>query len=220
MESPRDMLLVGATGLVGRACLRLLLKDGAFDRVVVATRRPLPSKLLHGLPVDKLNERVIDFGRLRQHADLTEVDEVICALGTTIKKAGSKAAFREVDYEYPLVTAQCALERGARGFRIVSAMGADPKSIFFYNRVKGELEAELRTMSFAGVTILRPSLLLGERDEFRLGEEIAKRLTFLIPPKYKPIAAEDVARALVSAAMSGRQGIDVVESRDIETWHV
>lgn len=220
MESPCDVLLVGATGLVGRACLRLLLEDAAFDRVVVPTRRPLPHELLHGVPVDKLDERVIDFRRLRQHADLTEVDEVICALGTTIKKAGSKEAFREVDHEYPLVIAECARERGARGFRTVSAMGADPKSIFFYNRVKGEVEAELRAMSFAGLTILRPSLLLGERDEFRLGEEIGKRLTFLIPEKYKPIAAEDVARALVRAARSGREGVDVVKSREIETWHV
>lgn len=220
MESPSDVLLVGATGLVGRACLRLLLKDAAFDRVVVPTRRPLPPEILHDVPVDKLDERVIDFRRLRQHMDLTDVDEVICALGTTIKKAGSKEAFREVDYGYPLVIAESALERGARGFRIVSAMGADSKSIFFYNRVKGDLEAELRKMSFEGLTILRPSLLLGERDEFRLGEEIAKRLTFVIPPKYKPIASEEVAGALVRAARSSRRGVDVVESRDIETWHV
>lgn len=220
MESPRDVLLVGATGLVGRACLRLLLKDAAFDRVVVPTRRPLPPELLHGVPDDTLDERVIDFRRLRDHTDLTDVDEVICALGTTIKKAGSKEAFREVDYRYPLVIAESALEQGARGFRIVSAMGADSKSIFFYNRVKGDLEAELRKMSFDGLTILRPSLLLGERDEFRLGEEIAKRLTFVIPPKHKPIAAEEVAAALVRAARSGRRGVDVVESRNIETWHV
>lgn len=220
MESPRDVLLVGATGLVGRACLRLLLKDPAFDRVVVPTRRPLPPELLHGVTVDKLDERVIDFRRLRQHMDFTEVDEVICALGTTIKKAGNREAFREVDYGYPLIIAESALERGARGFRIVSAMGADSKSIFFYNRVKGEVETELRAMSFDGLTILRPSLLLGERDEFRLGEEIAKRLTFVIPPKYKPIAAEDVAGALVRAARSGRQGVDVVESRDIKAWDV
>lgn len=222
MKNGRSVLLAGATGLVGSACLRFLLREPAFDRVVVPTRRPLPREVdpdgsgaeLVGSE-DKLVERVVDFRRLRESPELMQVDEVVCALGTTIKKAGSREAFREVDYEYPVVIGELAREHGARGFRLVSAMGADPRSAFFYNRVKGDVEAAIRQMAFESLTILRPSLLLGERDEFRLGEEIAKRLTFLIPKKYKPVAADVVARALARSAVASRSGVEIVESREL-----
>lgn len=204
-----DVLLAGATGLVGGLCLQRLLEDPVFTRVVVLVRRPL------GKAHPKLEQHIVDFAHLAEARDLFNVDKVICALGTTIKQAGSQERFREVDHDYPLALARLGLEQGARHFLLVSALGADSQSSVFYNRVKGDVEIQLRALGYPQVTIVRPSLLLGERRELRFGEEVGKRLAFLVPGKYKPVQADDVAKVLVQAARQDAPGVEVIESDQI-----
>jgi len=204
-----DILLAGATGLVGGLCLQRLLADPAFTRVVVLVRRPL------GITHPKLEQHEVDFARLETARPLFKVDKLICALGTTIKQAGSQERFREVDHDYPLQLARLGLAQGARHFLLVSALGANAKSGVFYNSVKGDVEADVRALEFRQLTIVRPSLLLGERQEFRLGEEVGKRLAFLVPGKYRPVQADDVAKVLVEAARRDTPGVEVIESDEI-----
>jgi uncharacterized protein YbjT (DUF2867 family) len=211
----RSIALFGATGLVGQHCLRLLLDRPEFVRIVVGVRSTVQLDLSPAQRA-KLELHVIDFERLPNHAELFAVDQILCALGTTIRKAGSQRAFRIVDFVYPEQIARLGVERGARHFLLVSAVGANARSAVFYNRVKGELEDAVRSLPYRAHTIVRPSLLLGERTEFRLGEKIAGRLGFLVPRKYQPVHARDVARALVEAAVADRPGVNVIESQDIE----
>jgi uncharacterized protein YbjT (DUF2867 family) len=165
-----------------------------------------------GPHTDRLEQRVVDFERLRAHAALVRADQIICALGTTIETAGSRQQFRHVDYDYPLTIAQLGLEQGARHFLLVSALGANPKSLIFYNRVKGDLEEAILALPYQSVTIVRPSLLVGERARPRRAEEIVKRLAFLVPARYKPIPARCVATALVREAMADAPGRRIIES--------
>jgi uncharacterized protein YbjT (DUF2867 family) len=215
VSSPASVLLCGATGLVGGECLRLLSADPAFGRLVVPTRRPLPPELLHGLDPSRVEEHIVDFGDLSARAELFDVDQIVCALGTTIRKAGSQERFREVDLGIPLAVARRGFEGGAHHVLLVSALGADPDSRIFYSRVKGELEAALSAIPFRSLTFVRPSLLLGERAEFRLGEEVMKRVSLLVPAKYKPVEARAVAATLLHAARKDPPGRRVIESREI-----
>jgi uncharacterized protein YbjT (DUF2867 family) len=213
----RSAMLLGASGLVGGHCMRLLLAEPAYARVHAFVRRPL------GHAHAKLAEHVVDFDRLDQSTVETRADDVFCCLGTTIAKAGSREAFRRVDHDYPLAAARVALRNGARRFLLVSALGADPRSRVFYNRVKGEVERAVSEIGFEGVVIFRPSLLLGERAERRRGEEMGKRVMGVVGPllvgplrKYRGIRAETVARAMVRLALSDPTGVRVVESDEIE----
>ena len=212
MAKKRSVALAGATGLVGGEALRRFLADASFARVVAIVRRPLEGPLARD---PKLEQQVVDFDKLEKRPPPLDVDAVVCALGTTIKVAGSQEAFRRVDYEYPLVLARLGLAAGARQFLLVSALGASARSPVFYNRVKGELEDAVRGLGYPSVTIVRPSLLLGDRQEVRPGEEIGKLFGFLVPGKYKPVAAGAVANALVTAAREGRPGVRVIESDEI-----
>jgi len=206
-----NALVIGATGLVGRECVRQLVAHPRVERVVVLARRPLPPDLRH----PQLQTILAEFDRLESQPEAFRVSHVFCALGTTIKQAGSRERFHEVDYGYPLRVAELARAAGARHYLLVSSLGANPRSRVFYNRVKGELEQAIIALGFPSVTIIRPSLLLGDRDEFRLGEAIAKRLTWAFPPKYRAVQARDVARTLVEAAAEDRVGVRVVENREI-----
>jgi len=206
-----SVALLGATGLVGGECLKLLLEEPAFAPVRVLTRRALPP----GIASPKLESHVTDLERLGERSTLLAVDAVICALGTTIGQAGSRERFRAVDFGIPLAAARIALGEGARHFLLVSSLGAGAKSRSFYLRVKGELEEAVRGLGYRSVTIVRPSLLLGERREFRLGEEIFKRLAFLPLGRYQPIPARDVAAALVRAARDDRAGVRVIDSAEM-----
>ena len=209
-----SVALLGATGLVGGYTLDLLTRDAYFERIVVLARRKFAEAT-----APRVEAHVVDFEHLADRPDLLGVDQVICALGTTIKAVGgSKARFRQVDYDIPLTAATIAARKGARHFLLVSALGASAESRIFYSRVKGELEDALRTVPYRSLTILRPSLLLGDRDEFRLGEVVAKRLAFLVPGKYRPVHARDVAAALVRAARADTPGMHIVESDDIEDY--
>lgn len=202
------MLLAGATGLVGSEVMRLLLADPTVSRVVALTRRPLPDES------PRLEARVVDFDALEASRDAFAVDQVICALGTTIRQAGSQQAFRRVDHDYPVAIAKLALEGGARHYLLVSALGANADSRVFYNRVKGEVEQALRAMPFRSLTIARPSLLLGDRAERRFGEEVGKRIGWLLPKRFRPVNARDVAAAVVTAARDDEVGVHVIESID------
>jgi len=193
----RSVLIAGATGLVGQEILGGLLADPGVLAVHSLGRRS--PAIRH----PKLTPHVVDFTALPA---LPPVDEVYLALGTTIKAAGSQAAFRAVDHDANLAVARAALAAGARRAGLVSAMGADARSKVFYNRVKGELEDALAQMAFEGLVIARPSLLIGNREALgqatRRGEEwgfaLGKALGFLIPADYKPIEASAVAGALLS----------------------
>jgi uncharacterized protein YbjT (DUF2867 family) len=215
-SSGPSVLLLGATGLVGRECLRLLAGDPAFGRVVALTRRPIPPALMPATGAGKVDQQVVDFDRLERYEDAMRVDQVICALGTTIRAAGSRARFRQVDLGYPLEIARLARGQGADHFLLVSAIGASSRSRFFYNRVKGELEEAISALPYPRVTIVRPSLLLGAREEVRIGERVAEKLSFLFPGRWRPVRATAVAAALVLAAREDRVGQRVVESREID----
>ena len=201
-------LLAGATGLVGRECLRLLARDKRVAEVRALVRRPLPADSLG----PRVRECRADFDRLHEHPDWFQVDKVFCALGTTIRQAGSQEQFRRVDYEYPLAVAKAARAHGASNLLLVSALGADSGSSVFYNRVKGELEEAVQALGYSSVTIARPSILLGDREEPRFGEEVAKRVGWLVPPRWRPVHARQVSSALVKAAHTNAPGVQVLEN--------
>ena len=201
--SSRTVILAGATGLVGQEILQGLLADPTVIAVHSLGRRK--PEVRH----PKLSAHVVDFAAL---PSLLPADEVYLALGTTIKVAGSQAAFRAIDYDANLAVAKAALAAGVKKVGLVSAMGADARSRVFYNRVKGELEDALATMPFEGIVIARPSLLVGNREVLGqkkrsaevFGTVIAKMLGFLIPANFKPIQASAVAQALLAAVPQAR----------------
>jgi uncharacterized protein YbjT (DUF2867 family) len=207
---PRKVLLAGATGLVGGLILQALLADAAVAELHALSRRDL------GIAHPKLRVHLVDF---KQLPELPAVDEVYLALGTTIKVAGSQAAFRAVDLEANLAVARAAFAGGPRRVGLVSAAAANAKSSVFYNRVKGDLEDALKAMNFGTLVIAQPSLLIGDRERLnqppRLAEKIATPLMQLISPllpgAYKPVRAGAVAHALVRTVPSA-QGVVVLDS--------
>lgn len=190
----------------------MLVADDSVGRVVVLTR----SALADGRHAAKLEEHVIDFEHITTNDSLFAVDQIICALGTTIKTAGSRARFRAVDFLYPITAAHLGREKGVSHFLLVSAAGANAGSGIFYNRTKGELEDALTSLSYPSVTIIRPSLLVGKRAKPRLGEQIASALLFAAPARYRPVSAVSVAAALVNAARQDAAGLNIIESSRIE----
>ena len=213
----RTAVVLGASGLVGGYCLRALVDDPDYTRVLTFGRRELPS-----LTRAKVAQRVADLATLSAE-DFQGAQDVFCALGTTIRKAGSQAAFRHVDMELPLRAAEQAVLAGAEQFIVVSSVGADPASKNFYLRTKGEMERELAKLPFRVLHILRPSLLIGKRQEFRLGESLAiaaapvlDLLTFGKLRRYHSIKAEIVGNAMVAAARSGKQGTFIYEFESIK----
>jgi uncharacterized protein YbjT (DUF2867 family) len=204
-------IVSGATGLVGRELVRQLAADSAWREVRALVRHALPPEL-SGPTVVAVQ---VDYARLEPPPVWAAADHVFCALGTTMRQAGSPAAFRQVDFEYPAALARAARSRGARHFLLVSALGAAPGSRAFYNRVKGEVEAAIIAMGFRSVTIARPSLLIGRRTEPRLAEQLGKVLGVLAPPRWRPVPAERVARALVDAAKRDVPGVHILENRDL-----
>lgn len=197
------MALAGATGLVGRAILEGLLADVSVAAVHALGRRE------PGVAHPKLTSHVVDFAAL---PTLPPLDEVYLALGTTIKAAGSREAFRAVDFDANLSAARAALAAGARRAGLVSAMGADAKSRIFYNRVKGEVEEALSQLAFDGLVIARPSLLAGDRESLgqpprtaeRAATAVSRLLGPLVPANYRPVTAARVARALLARVPAAR----------------
>lgn len=208
-----NLMLVGASGLVGQQVLRLALADPGIGRLVAPTRRPLA-------PADRLDNPVVDFERLPAQAPWWKVDAVICTLGTTMAQAGSEAAFRRVDHDYPLAVARLALDAGAGAFVLNSALGAAAQSRVFYNKVKGEAEDAIIALAYPSLTLVRPSLLDGgPRPDSRPGERIAlmfaRGLRPLMPARYRAVATEAVARVLLAAAKARAPGVRIIESERI-----
>jgi uncharacterized protein YbjT (DUF2867 family) len=210
---PRTALLVGASGLVGRYCLDGLLDDRDYGSVTVLGRRALEREHT------KLRQHVIDFDRPDSFRQLAGGDDVFCCLGTTIRKAGSRAAFRRVDFAYPLSIAEAALGQGARQFLMVTALGASPGAAAFYSRVKGEVEQAVARLAYRSVHVFRPSLLVGERAEFRLVERLATVAlaplsVVLVGPlrRYRPVRADVVAACMIATAKRDIAGVHTHES--------
>jgi uncharacterized protein YbjT (DUF2867 family) len=213
-RAPRVALLAGATGLVGRELCRLACESERYDEVHSLVRRP--SSTRH----PKLREHVVDFDALPA---LPPSTDVLIALGTTIAVAGSEAAFRRVDHDYVLAVARAGRASGATRLGLVSALGADPSSRVFYNRVKGEAERDVSALGYESVVIAQPSLLLGDRDALgqpaRRGEAWAQRLlgpiAKLVPASFRPVSARAVATALLGAVSTGAPGVRRLPSREL-----
>ena len=198
------VLILGATGLVGRSALVQALTHEAFTQVIAPTRKPLPR---HGKLANPVSEEletllpdVLNWG----------VDAVICALGTTTAKAGSKEAFRQVDYVLPLGFARLAHQQGAETFALVSAIGADVNSSFFYPKTKGEVERDMKLVGFRSLTILRPSIIAGKREDARFAEGIALALSHvlapILPKKFHVNPAAKIAGVLIESIIAAEPG--------------
>ncbi len=204
-----SILLLGANGLVGSHVLDLALDDARITRIVAPTRR-------HFMDHPKLLNPVIDLGQGLPEADWWAVDGVICAIGTTRAKAGSDEAFRAVDFDIPLAVARKTRENGASCFVLTSSIGANASSRLLYPRTKGELENALRDVGFTSLTILRPGVLGGDRNEFRLGERAALAVLgavhALLPRRFRISPAAVVANALLEAALTAPPGERILEA--------
>lgn len=216
MAKLRSALIVGATGLVGSELVRLLCESNDYVSVTALTRNEIsfthPKLTVYYVNFDELSER-----------DVQHVDDVFCCLGTTRKKAGSRELFEKVDVEYPLCIASLAKKEGANHFIVISAMGASESSFAYYNRVKGKLEQQLETFDFPRLSIVRPSLLTGERKEFRLAEKSGELILKVVNPllvgpfkRYRSIAASQVAEAMLYIALFGKvQNVAIYRSHEL-----
>lgn len=229
MNEKRKALVLGATGLVGGQCIRALLASDKYSSVIALGRRKL--HLAHSKLI-QITGDMNDLESLLTVPLLSEgkVDEVFCCLGTTIKKAKSKSAFKQVDYEIPMAAAKILRDQGAKHFCVVSAVGANQTSHFFYNKIKGELERDLAILNYPYLTILRPSLLTGDREEFRLAESLTSAVGNLFKPiisggllEVMPVEAEQVALAMVGESQRIFEGSRyksslVITSRQIQEY--
>jgi uncharacterized protein YbjT (DUF2867 family) len=203
----RNAWIAGATGVVGGYCLDALLADPVYGDVQAFTRRPLSRTDA------RLTTNVVDFDRLASLPTAPPVDDAYCCLGTTMKQAGSRAAFERVDYEYVCAYAELAARNGASQFLLVSAVGANARSSIYYSRVKGRAEDTVQAMAFRGVHLFRPSLLMGPRPEQRRGEAFSKTIAPLFAPlllgplaRYRPVHACDVALRMIAVAKQDQSG--------------
>jgi uncharacterized protein YbjT (DUF2867 family) len=236
----KTALIVGASGLVGEQLLSLLLASPRYNKVIALVRKPLPlehHKLVqwpidfenltqqlpsfHAIDNTKLDNDLDACERMnRSGSSLTKVDHIYCTLGSTIKKAGSKQAFHQVDHDYPLAIAKYFHQQGASLFAIVSAIGANINANVFYNQVKGEVEASLTTIGYRHLGIFRPSMLAGNRKEYRLAEHLGtilmKTFAFLIPKKYQVIEATKVANAMIAFADKPIDGTTIIQSDQLQ----
>ncbi|WP_172795533.1 NAD(P)H-binding protein [Bdellovibrio bacteriovorus] len=217
MNYPASVCMVGASGLVGHELLVLLGLLDEISSVKAVTRSPL-GRLPAGI-----ENILLDFNKLKDYDSVLKADIFVCCLGSTIKKAGSQEAFRKVDHDYVVEFAKVAEKVGAQKFLVVSAMGADANSSVFYNRVKGEMENDLRKLKIPQIEVFRPSLILGDRKEPRAGEDIAQKLSPYLNPllvgplkKYRAIKASDIAKAMAIAILNFHPGFHVYPSNKIQ----
>lgn len=206
----KTAVVSGATGLVGRELMKVLLANDYYSKIVVIGRRKLDIK------DNRIEEIIVDFDDLGSVKDQLNAEDHYCCLGTTMKKAGSKERFKKIDLDYPLELAKIAAAGDkCNTFIIVTAVGADAESPLFYNQVKGELEDELKALNLSSLHIFQPSLLIGAREEFRIWEELAKFLTMILSffiirlNKHWSIKREDVAYGMFIAAKNEHSGLSV-----------
>lgn len=209
-------MIAGATGVVGHHLLELLLQDPAYAKVIALSRDRLTVR------DSKLEHMFVDFDELQTLTSSLHVDDVFCSLGTTMKKAGSREAFRKVDFEYVISVAKFGLSLGIRGFYVVSSMGANPQSRAFYLRVKGEMEQAVEALRYPSLGIFRPSLIAGRRRESRFGERVALWLAKLMTPllvgplkNHRPNSAAAIARAMIRHAGDCPAGSVIIPSSAI-----
>lgn len=204
-------LIAGASGMIGGQLLKHLAESKQYEEIIILVRRKI------ALPNASITQIEFDFETMSPV--LPKVDHVYCCLGTTIAKAGSKEAFAKVDKDYPIKLAEATISNGASTYCIVTAGGANATSFFFYNRVKGEVEAKLMTLQFDHLGVFRPSMLLGERQEKRplerAGQILMSTLDFLIPKRYKAIEGEKVAIAMKNFALHPDKKIRIFESNEM-----
>lgn len=213
----KTALVLGTTGLVGTELVKGLVQQNNYEKIHLLVRRPIQ-------PIDPICEvHVVDFDKLADYPEPFQANDVFCCLGTTIKKAKTKEAFRKVDYQYPLDAAKMAAAGGAERYLIITAMGADSKSLFFYNQVKGDIEHSLKQLNLPALHIFRPSLLLGDRGERRFGEDVAAKFSgvlnaLMVGPlrPFKAIEAKTVAKAMLAAAQTVKTGINIYPSDEIQ----
>lgn len=210
----KTAIVIGATGLVGAYLVNELNDSNLYNKVILLVRRKTDLNHL------KLEERIIDFENI--DASIIKGDDVFCAIGTTLKKAGSKENQYKIDCEYPFKIAQLAKENNVKQFIVVSSIGADAKSTNFYLRTKGELEEKISTLNFNAFIVLRPSFILGVRKEFRLGEKIGIFFAVLLGPlfigglkKYKGVNAKVIAKKMIRLANENLSGKQIIESDKI-----
>jgi uncharacterized protein YbjT (DUF2867 family) len=215
--SMKTALIIGSTGLIGSQLLKLLLESEEYATVITFVKRD------SGIEHPKLKQYIIDFDKPENYQNLVFGDDFFCTIGTTIKNAGSQEAFRKVDFEYPKEFATIALHNNVKQFLLISSLDALSTSSNFYLKTKGEIEDFLKKCPFESTIILRPSLLLGKRKEFRLGEKIGaffmKLFSFIFVgniKKYKPVQSEDVAKAMFAVAQKNFKGFQIIESDTIQ----
>lgn len=208
MKNIKTALVIGATGLVGKALVMDLLDDPRYEKVRIFVRRSM------NIQHSKLEEHLIDFDHPETWSDLVVGDVLFSVLGTTLKKAGSKQKQYTIDYTYQYSFARAALQQGVPQYILVSSSGANEKSMIFYSRMKGELERDIKKLPFSSIVIFQPSLLIGPREEERAGERAGyKLLKFLnaagLFKRYRPIQGYQVARAMKLAALNPQPGTRV-----------
>jgi uncharacterized protein YbjT (DUF2867 family) len=216
----KTAVVLGATGLIGQHLVQELLQNEYFIKVRLLVRRPLT------LNHPKIDIQVVNFNDEKDIAARIDIGDVIfCCVGTTRKKVkGNKTEYRKVDYDIPIITARLGVQHGFSQFLMVSAIGANPVAANFYLQLKGCIEEDITALPFEAIHIFRPSLLLGKREEFRLGERfgavVIKAISFLLIGawrKYKPIQAADVAKSMVAAANRELAGVHMYEYDEMKT---
>lgn len=215
----KTALIAGSTGLVGSELLQLLVDNPAYKQVHILVRKEV------ALNSSKIRTHIINFENLSTFDPGEKIDHVFCTLGTTIKKAKTKENFRKVDYDYVLALGEQSLSWKAEKFLMVSSLGASSRSGIFYNRVKGEIEKALEALPLAHLFIFRPSLLMGNRKEFRAAEKSAMNIYKVLNPlfigklkKYRGIQAEKVARAMMVTALENNEKYKIFESDEIQKF--
>ena len=214
---PKTAIVAGSTGLVGKHLVKILADSLEYESIIALVRKG--SNFIH----DNVFTVEVDYRNLAEQKEELQAEDVFCCLGTTMKKAGSKDKFHEVDYTFPVELAKIVKQNGCKQFSIITASGADKKSFFYYNRVKGQVEEAVREVDFQSLHVFRPSLLLGERDERRRGEQIGAVLFRALNPlmvgplrKLRAIKGEVVAKAMYRVSQSSEPGNYIYESDRIQ----
>ncbi|MET3728561.1 uncharacterized protein YbjT (DUF2867 family) [Fictibacillus halophilus] len=210
----KTVIVAGSSGLVGKEVVKQLLIDPLCKEIILLVRKS------SGIKHEKIKEVIFDFTSSDYSIELAEADVMFICIGTTMNKVKSKKAFEEVDLHIPIKLGKLAHKLNIQHVSVISAMGAHAKSTFFYNRVKGSMESQLISMDIPSLTIVRPSLLLGDREEFRFGERFAeklyKALPFIYPSKYEPVESSSVARVMIQEAFNTRnETVKIIENKKI-----